>query len=171
MPSFATQRRVRFTPRQMFDVVADVEQYPKFLPMCDSLVIRSRQNTPDGHSILTATMGVGYKAIRETFTTRVTLAPQEPRILVEYLDGPFKRLENRWRFLPDGQADGLGPDDDQAVNDRGSIIDFYIDYEFRSHMLGILMGALFDKAFRKFAEAFEDRARLVYGHSSLLTRA
>ena len=104
MPSFATQRRVRFTPRQMFDVVADVEQYPKFLPMCDSLVIRSRQNTPDGHSILTATMGVGYKAIRETFTTRVTLAPQEPRILVEYLDGPFKRLENRWRFLPDGHA-------------------------------------------------------------------
>ena len=106
MPSFATQRRVRFTPRQMFDVVADVEQYPKFLPMCDSLVIRSRQNTPDGHSILTATMGVGYKAIRETFTTRVTLAPQEPRILVEYLDGPFKRLENRWRFLPDGQDAG-----------------------------------------------------------------
>lgn len=167
MPSFATQRRVRFTPRQMFDVVADVEQYPKFLPMCESLVIRSRQNTPDGHSILTATMGVGYKAIRETFTTRVTLAPQEPRILVEYLDGPFKRLENRWRFLPDGQAaDGRGLDDHQ-----GSIIDFYIDYEFRSHMLGILMGALFDKAFRKFAEAFEDRARLVYGHSSLLTRA
>jgi coenzyme Q-binding protein COQ10 len=167
MPSFATQRRVRFTPRQMFDVVADVEQYPKFLPMCESLVIRSRQNTPDGHSILTATMGVGYKAIRETFTTRVTLAPQEPRILVEYLDGPFKRLENRWRFLPDGQAA-----DGQVLNDpQGSIIDFYIDYEFRSHMLGILMGALFDKAFRKFAEAFEDRARLVYGHSSLLTRA
>ena len=167
MPSFATQRRVRFTPRQMFDVVADVEQYPKFLPMCDSLVVRSRQNTPDGHSILTATMGVGYKAIRETFTTRVTLAPQEPRILVEYLDGPFKRLENRWRFLPaEGQGSG-----DQALHAPGSIIDFYIDYEFRSHMLGILMGALFDKAFRKIAEAFEERAGLVYGHSSLLTRA
>lgn len=161
MPRFTTQRHVPFTPRQMFDVVADVEQYPKFLPMCESLVVRSRSNTPDGHTVLTATMGVGYKAIRENFTTRVTLEPGEPRILVEYLDGPFRHLENRWRFVPE-----------ETVGDASrSIIDFYIDYEFRSPMLGLVMGALFDKAFRKFSEAFEARARLVYGTSALMTRA
>ena len=147
MPRFTTQRRVPFSPRQMFDLVADVNAYPQFLPLCESLTVRSReQRGPD--TILIATMGVGYKAIRETFTTRVTLQPETLQILVEYLDGPFRRLENRWSFLP---------------QPGGSIVDFYIDYEFRSAMLGLLMGALFDKAFRKFAEAFEARAGVVYG--------
>lgn len=147
MPKFSNQRRVPYTPAQMFDVVADVEKYPRFLPMCESLVVRRREELDDGVR-LTATMGVGYKAIREHFTTRVTLYPGEPRILVEYLDGPFRHLENRWRFLP-------AP--------SGCIVDFYIEYEFRSAMLGLLMGAMFDKAFHKFSEAFEARARAVYG--------
>jgi coenzyme Q-binding protein COQ10 len=109
--------------------------------------VRSRTTSGDS-TVLTATMTVGYKAIRESFTTRVTLLPAEPKIVVEYLDGPFRHLENRWRFLPDA---------------AGSIIDFYIDYEFRSALLGVLMGALFDKAFRRFTSAFEERARQVYG--------
>lgn len=147
MPTFSNQRRVPFTPTQMFDVVADVEKYPSFLPMCESLHVRKREQRGEA-SVLTATMGIGYKAISEHFTTRVTLVPAEPRILVEYLDGPFRHLENRWRFLAAPQ---------------GSIVDFYIDYEFRSVMLGLLMGAMFDKVFHKFSEAFEARARAVYG--------
>jgi coenzyme Q-binding protein COQ10 len=147
MPTFQTRRRVPFTPRQMFDLVADVEKYPQFLPLCDSLVVRSREDKGEA-IVLVASMGVGYMAIRESFTSRVTLYPQAPEVLVEYLDGPFRRLENRWGF---------------AAVPGGCDVEFFIDYEFRSVMLGMLMGAMFDRAFRRFAEAFEQRAGAVYG--------
>ena len=147
MPSFSNIRRVPFTAQQMFDLVADVEAYPQFLPLCESLTVLARRE--DGtNTVLDARMGVGYKAIHEKFTSRVTLMPAAPSILVEYLDGPFRRLENRWRFV---SVDG------------GSDIDFYVDYEFRSPVLALLMGVMFDKAFRQFAGSFEDRARKVYG--------
>lgn len=139
----------------MFDLVADVERYPEFVPMCESLTVRSRDQVADGE-LLVATMGVGYKAIRENFTTQVKLFPEKPQIIVQYLDGPFKHLENRWRFLP---AQG------------GCVVDFYLDYEFRSRMLAVLMGAVFDKAFRKFSAAFEDRAKKVYGTRQETTTA
>ena len=148
MPSFATKRRVPYTPRQMFDLVADVERYPQFLPLCEGLTLRSREEKAD-RTILVASMVAGYKAIRETFTTRVTLVPADHKVLVEYLDGPFRRLENRWLFKP-------------APGDACEV-DFFIDYELRSLMLGLVVGAVFDKAFRRFAEAFEDRAGQVYG--------
>jgi coenzyme Q-binding protein COQ10 len=147
MPSFRTTRRVPYTARQMFELVADMESYPQFLPLCEALTIRSRVEKGDT-TVLLATMVVGYKAIREAFTTRVTLHPAEPRVEVEYLDGPFRHLENRWRFLPVA---------------GGCEVDFFIEYEFRSAMLGMLMGALFDRAFGKFAAAFEERAAVVYG--------
>ncbi len=147
MPSFRNERRVPFSAAQMYALVADVERYPEFLPLCESLYVTRREER-DAETVLVATMGIGYKAIRERFTTRVTLKPVERLILVEYLDGPFRRLENRWRFI-----DAPG----------GSIVDFFIDYEFRSLPLGLLMGAMFDRAFRKFAEAFEARARVVHG--------
>lgn len=155
MPTFETTRRVPHSPQQMFDLVADVEKYPLFLPMCESLVVRSREPI-EGGTRLIATMGVGYKAIRERFTSRVTLKPAESKILVEYLDGPFRYLENRWDFLAD---------------DSGTRVRFWISYEFRSAMLGLLMGALFDKAFRHFSEAFEQRARVVYGVPAVAGRA
>ncbi|MCB1519818.1 MAG: type II toxin-antitoxin system RatA family toxin [Hyphomicrobiaceae bacterium] len=150
MPKYETTRRVPYTAREMFDVVADVERYPLFVPMCEGLKITSRQTT-GRTTTLVATMAIGYKAIRENFTTRVVLHPDAApeRIEVSYLDGPFRHLENRWRFLPREAG--------------GSDVHFYIDYEFRSAMLGLVMGAVFDKAFRKFAEAFEARARSVYG--------
>jgi coenzyme Q-binding protein COQ10 len=134
----------------MYDLVADVEKYPLFLPLCESLKVKSRETAGDT-TIIVATMGIGYKSIRELFTTRVVLKPKEQAIDVSYLDGPFHHLDNRWRFL------------DVA---NGSDVDFYIDYSFRSPMLALLMGALFDTAFRRFAQAFEDRAAVVYGQPS-----
>lgn len=152
MPTFETKRKVPFTAQQMYAVVADVEHYPEFLPMCTGLRVTSRQATPEG-SVLVANMSVGYKAIRENFTTRVTLNPAVPRVDVSYLNGPFSHLTNRWLFvdLDPGQSE----------------IDFYITYQFRSAMLGALVGAVFDQAFRKFTEAFEARASKVYGTAAV----
>jgi coenzyme Q-binding protein COQ10 len=147
MPSFATKRHVPFSAAEMFALVADIERYPEFLPLCTGLVVTSRRQGEDGQE-LTARMSVGYKAIAESFTTRVVTKPAESRIDVRYLDGPFKRLDNRWHFVDD---------------ETGSTVDFFIDYEFRSKLLGALVGSMFDHAFRRFAEAFEERAAHVYG--------
>lgn len=148
MPTFRSTRRVRHSPVDMFDLVADVERYPEFLPLCEGLTIRRRSNGDEGVEVLVAAMTVGYKAIQETFTSRVTLDRPRMKILVEYVDGPFRHLENRWTFRPDP---------------LGCEVEFYITYEFRSRTLGLLMGAMFERAFRKFSEAFEQRADLVYG--------
>jgi coenzyme Q-binding protein COQ10 len=158
MPSFRTTRRVPFTPRQMFDLVADVERYPEFLPLCEALVVRSRAPQGEGE-VLIADMTVGYKAIRETFTSRVTLEPSDLAVLAQGTAdsaGPFRRLENRWQFRA---AAG------------GCEVDFFIAYEFKSAMLQLLVGALFDRAFRRYTRAFEERAQVVYGSGAAATRA
>jgi coenzyme Q-binding protein COQ10 len=147
LPTFETTRRVPFTAEQMFAVVADVERYPEFVPLCEQLVVKARE-VGSTHTTLTASMSVGYHAIRETFTSRVTLRPERKEIDVAKIDGPFARLTNRWRF-----RDIPG----------GSEIHFHIDYVFASRVLSVLMGAVFDKAVRKYTEAFETRARLIYG--------
>jgi coenzyme Q-binding protein COQ10 len=146
MPKFEATRVVSHTPEQMFALVADVESYPQFLPLCEQLTIRSSKER-DSRTVLLADMSIGYKAIRETFTTQVLLKPDENTIEVRYIDGPFKYLSNVWRFEP---ADG------------GCAVRFFIDYEFKSRILGALMGTMFDRAFRMFAEAFEKRADLIY---------
>jgi coenzyme Q-binding protein COQ10 len=148
MPTFRTSRPVKHTPVQMFDLVADVESYPEFLPLCEDLRIVRRVQSGEGIESLVATMAVGYKAIQESFTTRVTLDRPRLKIQVEYVDGPFKYLENRWTF---------------SETPTGCDVDFYINYEFKSFALGLLMGSVFDKAFRKFTEAFEERADEIYG--------
>jgi coenzyme Q-binding protein COQ10 len=137
---------VPFTAKQMFDLVADVERYPEFVPYCNKLIVHSRE-VRGSITRLIATMSVGYSAIRESFTTRVTLDPTQQRILVEYLDGPFSHLENRWSFTP---ASG------------GCTVDFHIEYEFRSRLLAMALGTVFGKAFQHFAKVFEERARKVY---------
>jgi coenzyme Q-binding protein COQ10 len=149
MPSFHTTHRVRHGAAEMFDLVADIESYPRFVPLCRALRVRRRDEN-DGRLTLIADMEVGYKAIRETFTSRVTCERSASKILVEYIDGPFKHLENRWIFhdRDDGKA---------------CLVDFCIAYEFKSRALGLIMGGMFDAAFRKFAEAFKDRADIVYG--------
>ncbi|MFC6791104.1 type II toxin-antitoxin system RatA family toxin [Methylobacterium komagatae] len=149
MPSFRVTRRVRHSAEQMYDLVADVERYPEFLPLCESLRVIRRQDKPEGGQVLVAEMGVGYKAIRERFTTRVSLDPGARKIVAEYIDGPFRHLENRWTFK---DAEGGGCD-----------VDFFITYEFKSRTLGLLMGSMFDRAFRKFTDAFEGRAARIYG--------
>jgi coenzyme Q-binding protein COQ10 len=151
MPTFQTRHFVPYSPRQMYDLVADVERYPQFLPLVDGLKVLRREQQ-GATTVLTATMSVGYKAIHETFATRVTLKPDDLLIVAHYLDGPFRRLENRWQFPAATRNDQAGTD-----------IDFYITYEFKSMMLGMLVGAMFDQAFRKFTSAFEARARVVYG--------
>ena len=149
MPDYATRRRVRHAASEMFDLVADVERYPEFVPLCQSLVLRQRISEPEGVEIVVADMTVAYKLLRETFTSRVTLDRQNLQILVEYLKGPFSRMENRWEF--------------HAVGDHVCDVKFRIVYEFKSRMLAMVMGAVFDAAFRRFAEAFERRADRIYG--------
>jgi coenzyme Q-binding protein COQ10 len=147
MPTFETIRRVRHSPEEMFALVADVEKYPQFVPMCERLTVRSRRERA-GVTLLVAEMTVGYKAISETFISQVVLKPAQMRIDVTYVEGPFRFLDNHWAFTP---VEG------------GTDVDFFIDYEFRSRVLGAVMGAMFDRAFRMFAEAFEKRADAVYG--------
>lgn len=144
MPRFETTRIVRHSPEVMFALVADVERYPEFVPMCESLTVRRRSATGEGVETLLAEMSIGYKLIRETFATRVELDRPAMQIRVSYIDGPFRHLENRWTFKrrPDGGADVV----------------FFIDYEFKSRAFQILAGAVFEKVFRKMAEAFEARA-------------
>ena len=98
MPRFSSKRRVRHTAPQMFDLVADVERYPEFVPLCQSLKIRQRTPQADGTEIVVADMTVSFKLVRESFTSRVTLDRANLKILVEYLKGPFSNLENRWTF-------------------------------------------------------------------------
>ena len=148
MPQLSTTRRVRHAASEMFDLVADVERYPEFVPLCQSLKVRKRMQVA-GKDVIVADMTVAYKVIRESFTSRVALDRPNLEILVEYLEGPFRRLNNRWKFRPAG--------------DRVCDVDFFIAYEFRSRTLGMLMGAVFDAAFRRFSTAFERRADQVYG--------
>jgi coenzyme Q-binding protein COQ10 len=151
MPSFETRRIVNHSPERMYNLVADVESYPQFLPLCEDLKVRSRKERDD-KALLVADMTVGYKAFRETFTTQVLLKPSEHAIDVKYIDGPFKFLDNRWRFEPSG--------------DGQCSVHFYIEYEFKSRILGAVVGSMFDRAFRMFSEAFEKRADLIYNSSA-----
>jgi coenzyme Q-binding protein COQ10 len=149
MPQFRTKRRVRHAAAEMFDLVADMEHYPEFVPLCREMRVRKRTEAGEGIEIVVAHMTVAYKVLRETFTSRVTLDRPNLQILVEYLNGPFSRMENRWDFHP--------------VGDHLCDVAFFISYEFKSRMFAMLMGAMFDTAFRRFSLAFERRADQVYG--------
>ena len=148
MPQFSSTRQVNHSAAEMFDLVADVERYPQFVPLCRSLKVRKRIAEPEGIEVLVADMTIAYKFIHETFISRVTLDRPNLHILVEYIEGPFRILENTWTFRPTGT--------------QSCQIKFYIAYEFKSRTLGLLMGSMFDAAFRRFASAFERRADQVY---------
>jgi coenzyme Q-binding protein COQ10 len=148
VPTIRTTRDVRHTPEAMFALVADVERYPEFVPLCERLVIRSRTPGEGGTEVVIATMTIAYKVFRESFTSRVVLDPAQRRIDVTYLDGPFRVMENRWYFEPTG---------------AGARVEFYLHYEFRSRTLALVMGAVFDRVFGRFAQAFEARADQLHG--------
>jgi coenzyme Q-binding protein COQ10 len=142
MPSHKEERYLPYSPAQMFDLVADIGRYPEFLPWCVGARIHKREG-----NVLYADLMVGFKLIRERFTSKVTLA-QPDRIEVEYLDGPFRYLKNQWLFR---EAEG------------GCRIDFYIEFEFRSRVLRKVMQPLFQEAVRRMVASFESRARALYG--------
>jgi coenzyme Q-binding protein COQ10 len=144
MPEFSTTRRVRHAAAKMFDLTADVERYPEFVPLCRALRVRTRIPEPEGIEVIVADMTVAYKFVQESFVSRVTLDRPNLKILVEYLEGPFSYLENRWAFHP--------------IGERSCDVEFYIHYEFRNRVLGVLMGSMFDVTFRRLAAAFERRA-------------
>lgn len=152
MPSFRTTRRVPHTADEMFALVADVEKYPLFLPLCEALRIRRRDEAAV-RPVLIADMTVAYKIFRETFSSRVTLDRGAQTILVEYLDGPFSHLENRWTFKP---------------LESGCEVQFFIEWELRSRTLAMLVGSVFERVFKRYAEAFEQRADAVYGRKPAL---
>lgn len=151
MSKFHTTRLVQHDSTEMFNLVADVENYPNFLPMCEALDVTSRHEE-DGKTFITADMTVAYKGFRETFTSNVTLDKDNRRIEVQYVDGPFKHLENYWTFTPAG---------DKACN-----VEFFIEYEFKNKLLTLALGSIFNKVFKNFSEVFEERADELYGQNN-----
>ncbi|MFO1189025.1 MAG: type II toxin-antitoxin system RatA family toxin [Alphaproteobacteria bacterium] len=143
MPTHAEKRIVPYTAEQMFNLVAAVERYPEFLPWCVGARIRSHT----GNEIV-ADLVIGFRMIRERFTSRVVLVPHQ-RINVSYTEGPFRYLNNHWVFEP--RLDG------------GCQIEFYVDFEFRSRLLQSLVSVVFNEAVRRMVAAFEARARAIYG--------
>ncbi|MBF0859354.1 type II toxin-antitoxin system RatA family toxin [Gluconobacter sp. LMG 31484] len=142
MPTHAEQRLIAYTPDQLFDLVADVEKYPQFLPWCVKANIRTQTE-----QVLVADLTIGFGPFRETFTSRVTLE-RPSRIRVRYEKGPFRYLNNVWTFTPDP---------------RGCLVDFFVDFEFRSRLLQNAMGVVFNEGVRLMVSAFIKRARDIYG--------
>lgn len=135
----------------MYDLVADVERYPEFLPWNSAARIRSRKPGPDGSEVIEADLVISFKVFRERFGSRVTLHPDDLKIDTEYLDGPFRYLRSGWGFRdrPEG----------------GCEVGFFVDFEFRNALLAKLIGVVFDEAMSRIVRAFEDRARKLYGAS------
>lgn len=149
MPKYSERKLVPYRPDQMFDLVADVAKYPQFLPWCIGARVRSHQGND-----LVADLTIGFGPFRESFTSRVTLDAPE-LIHVHYENGPFKYLRNEWRFTPDA---------------RGTLIDFYVDFEFRSFILQKAIGAVFAEAVRRMVTAFLTRARTMYGQPTIVAK-
>jgi len=143
MPSIRETRQLPYTPEQMFDLVADVGSYRKFLPWVVATRVRSNTETE-----MLADMVVGFKSLRESFTSRV-MKNRANEIRVHYVDGPLSDLENVWLFRPYGL--------------ESCEIEFYVDFTFRNSMFEKIAGQYFDRAFRKMVAAFETRAAQLYG--------
>ena len=146
MPGIRETRILPYSAEQMFDLVADVARYPEFLPWVVATRVKSNSDTE-----MVADMLVGFKALREKFTSKV-IKDRPNRIEVIYLDGPMKDLDNIWRFNPLAQG--------------GCELDFCVDFTFKNMMFEMLAGQYFDRAFRKLVAAFDERAHELYGNSS-----
>jgi coenzyme Q-binding protein COQ10 len=149
MPTHHETRHLPYTAQQMYDLVADVGRYPEFLPWNSAARIRSRRPI-DGGEVMEADLVISFKVFRERFSSRVTLLPDEKRILTEYIDGPFKFMKSTWSFRPDG--DGAGCE-----------VDFFVDFEFRNAILQGIIGLVFNDAMQRVVRAFERRAAQLHG--------
>ncbi|MGU3313973.1 MAG: type II toxin-antitoxin system RatA family toxin [Sphingomonas sp.] len=145
MPKHSETRHLPYTPEQMFDMVADVKRYPEFLPWVSAMRVRQ-----DSDTATLADMIVGFKGLRETFTSKVEKTRAET-IHVEYVDGPLKYLHNDWRF---------------RAEEGGCAVDFAVDFQFKNRMFEMLAGQVFGVALRRMIGAFEDRAKILYGSSN-----
>ncbi|NNC73635.1 MAG: type II toxin-antitoxin system RatA family toxin [Sphingomonadaceae bacterium] len=143
MPRHTETRQLSYTPEQMFDLVADVGSYEEFLPWVVATRVRS-----DSETEMIADLVVGFKSLRETFTSKV-IKRNPASIKVDYIDGPLKFLHNEWSFEPDGKG--------------GCRLGFSVDFAFRNRVFERLAGQVFDKALRKMTDAFEARAAAIYG--------
>jgi len=143
VPKHAEKKHLPYSAEQMFDLVADVGRYPEFLPWCRGARVRRREG-----DLIVADLVIGFKGITERFTSRVELDRENYIIDVSYEDGPFKYLENHWKFIPE---------------EGGCLVDFYVDFEFRSRFLQHMIGMVFTEAVRRMVNAFETRARALYG--------
>lgn len=143
MPTHAETKTLPYTPEQMFDLVADIDRYPEFLPWC----LEARVWKQEGN-VISADLVIGYKLFRERFTSQVTL--ERPNLIrVEYTKGPLKYLSNTWRFLPS--------------NPNACVINFFVDFEFRNPVFQKVMGVFFGEIVKRMVSAFEARARQLYG--------
>ncbi|MBL4863983.1 MAG: type II toxin-antitoxin system RatA family toxin [Rhodobiaceae bacterium] len=147
MPAHKEIREVGHSPQQLFDLVSDIEKYPEFLPWCIGVRVRER-GTAGENKIIVADVLISYKMFREKFRSRVEINPKTLSIDVEYLSGPFKHLDNHWKFEP---------------HDGGTRVDFAVDFEFKSRILERMVSGLFDRAVHKVVTAFFDRADELYG--------
>jgi coenzyme Q-binding protein COQ10 len=147
MPMHSETRTLPYSARQMYDLVADVESYPEFLPWCSAARIRGRLAAGD-HEVMDADLVISFKVFRERFGSRVTLWPELLKIDTEYLDGPFRYMESTWRF---------------AETEGGCEVHFDVDFEFRNRVLQGVIGVVFNDAMQRVVRAFERRAAALYG--------
>ena len=148
MPTHAEKREMPYSADEMYALIADVSAYPEFLPWCAASRIRARRPVPDGE-VVDADLVISFKLFRERFGSRVTLMPDQKRIDVAYLDGPFRYLNNTWHFKP--------------LDETRCEVDFFVDFEFKSRTLQAFIGIVFNEAMQRIVRAFEARAVDLYG--------
>ena len=146
MPRHSETRQLPYSPEQLFDLVADVERYPEFLPWGSAIRVRSNSETE-----MVADMVVGFKAFKERFTSKVT-KERPHHVVVDYIEGPLKFLHNDWRFEPDGEG--------------GTKLSFCVDFAFKNRIFEAVAGQMFDRALRRMTDAFIERADALYGRSN-----
>jgi coenzyme Q-binding protein COQ10 len=149
MPRHSEKRNLPYTPEQMFDLVADVKRYQEFLPWVAAVRVRS-----DSDTSMVADLVVGFRAIKETFASRVT-KKRPSELTVDYIEGPLKYLHNSWHFTADGKG--------------GCDVEFCVDFAFKSRIFEALAGQVFDRALRRMTTAFEERAHQLYGSGETST--
>ena len=146
MPTHSETRHLPYTAQQMYDLVADVGQYPQFLPWCSAARVRSI--VPEGESeVMAADLVISFKVFRERFGSRVVLWPADKKIETEYLDGPFKYMISNWEFVD---------------TDSGCDVSFFVDFEFKNAVLQGIIGLVFNEAMQRIVRAFEARAADLY---------